>query len=136
MATVFLNEFTPPALEFLKVYGRAGLDDFLVLGTPQAPVIANVSPSQAVAIASSQPLSFDVTDDSGAFRRLLVALDFPALGVYELAHDGDGFAAKYVAQSFRQSISGGYRFTLLRQGGWPVGPTIRIFAIDPSGAEA
>lgn len=61
---------------------------------------------------------------------------FPATGVTELVHDGDAFRGFYAATSSRTMIGGGFRFTVLRSGGWPGAPTIQAFAIDHAGNEA
>ena len=36
----------------------------------------------------------------------------------------------------RTMIAGGFRYTVLRTGGWPGAPTIQTFAIDRAGNEA
>jgi hypothetical protein len=80
-------------------------------------------------------LQFDVTDDSGAFRRVIVCAVLD--GVTEVVHDGSTFLGNYAGGSCsRAAISGGFRFVVLRDGGWPASPTIRVFAIDQQGNEA
>lgn len=101
-----------------------------------APEVGNVSPTPGTPIEATTPISFDVTDDSGAFRRVLVAVIMGGSGVPELAYDGDAFLGPYVASSSRVVIPDGFRFTLQRSGGWPSSPTVRVFPIDLGGNEA
>ena len=102
------------------------------------PVVSNFSPDPndplLVNIINSTPLMFDVTDDSGFFRRILVEVIFPGV-VSELIHTGDGFTGLYIAGSTKASISGGFHFSCRRTGGWPYSPTIGVFAVDGSGLE-
>lgn len=100
-----------------------------------APITSNVQPTPGTPISSTTPVSVDVTDDQGAFRRVLVAVELD--GLTELAWDGDAWLGHYAGGgSERTPISGGFRFTVLRDGGWPSSPTLRVFAIDLSGNEA
>jgi hypothetical protein len=100
-----------------------------------SPTIGSIVPAPGTAIASTDPLQFDVTDNSGAFRRILIAVVLA--GVTELAHDGNSFLGNYAGGACsRTAISGGFRFVVLRDGGWPSSPTIRVFAVDQSGNEA
>ena len=98
-----------------------------------APAVSNVQPPAGTPIARNSPLFFDVTDDSGSFRRIIVTADFSS-GAVEVVHDGDGFARGYEA-GVRSVIPGGFRYRVQRAGGWPNGPTIRAVAIDPQGNE-
>ena len=105
--------------------------------TPVPPVVGNFAPATGTAIAATTLLSFDVTDDSGLFRRIIVAAQFPNLGIYEVIHEGVGFAPKYRgAGNLQVAITNGFRYTILREGGWPASPSITVFAIDQGGAEA
>lgn len=97
------------------------------------PVVSNLTPAPGTTILSTQAVSLDVTDDSGAFRRVIVTASFPS-GASEVVHDGDGFAG-YYAGSSRTLIAGGLRYTITRLGGWPGAPTIKVIAIDPTGTE-
>lgn len=110
---------------------------------PPAPVVDTVppevghfDPAPGTAIARTGSVAFDVTDDSGDFRRIFIVAYFPATGACEVVHDGDGFRGFYAARSSRTMITGGFRYTLLRSGGWPAAPTIQTFAIDRAGNEA
>lgn len=99
------------------------------------PTVANFAPAPGTPIARGAPIAFDVTDDSGTFRRIFVMAHFPRLGVTEVIHDGDGFRGPYAAASARAFIAYGFRYSVLRGGGWPDAPTILVHAIDASGNE-
>ena len=99
------------------------------------PVIANMTPTPGTLLQPTDPISFDVTDNTGLFRRVMVAVFFPSTGITELVHDGDGFLGFFATSSSRALIAGGFRFTLLRVGGWLSSPTVRVFPIDRSGNE-
>ena len=99
------------------------------------PAVGNFSPAAGTPITKTTSIAFDVTDESGAFRRIFVVAFFPDTGVSEVIHDGDGFRGFYSATSARQGIAGGFRYTVLRAGGWPAAPTIQTFATDLAGNE-
>lgn len=98
------------------------------------PTSSVVSPTVGTELAPTTPVVFDVVDDSGTFRRVIVALFYPATGITELVHDGDTFLGKFVSGA-RVMIANGFRYTVLPIGGWTSAPTIRIFAIDRTGKE-
>lgn len=103
--------------------------------TPTAPTISNVQPAAATAIASTDPVSFDITDPEGFVRILLVA-DFPLLGIREVIHDGTSFSPNYTGfGNARTAITNGFSYSVLRKGGWPVSPIIIPYAIDTTGQE-
>jgi hypothetical protein len=99
-----------------------------------APVVGNVTPAPGTLITRASPLAFDVTDDV-ALRRVIVCARFVD-GTYEVVHDGDAFAARYVSGSTRVAITSGLRYSIRRSGGWPSSPTIVPFPVDTSGNEA
>jgi len=99
------------------------------------PVVGNFSPAAGTPITKATSIAFDVTDGSGAFRRIFVVAFFSDTGVSEVIHDGDGFRGFYSATPARQAIAAGSRYTALRSGGWPAAPTIQTFAIDLAGNE-
>jgi hypothetical protein len=100
-----------------------------------APEVSNVSPAPGVAITAQTPVGLDVTDNAGALRRVLLGVLFTATGITELVHDGDAFVGPYQNASARDPIAGGFRYSLLRDGGWPSSPTVRVFAFDVAGNE-
>jgi len=101
-----------------------------------APVVGNFVPGSGTAISKTTPIAFDVTDDSGQFRRIFVMAFFAATGACEVIHDGDAFRGFYAANSSRRLIAGGFRYTVARTGGWPAAPSIQTFAMDATGNEA
>lgn len=95
-----------------------------------APTVALVSPADGSAIARTTPIVVDVTDAS-AFAAIFVWVVYPN-GSTDVVHDGEGFAAAF-GTSTRAGISGGYRYTLRRAGGWPAAPTVRVRPVDAAG---
>jgi hypothetical protein len=108
-----------------------GVDDDADAADATPPVVGEYDPAPGTKIGPTQPLSFSVTDDSGSFAAVLVAVAFPT-GVAELVHDNDGFLSPY-GTSVRAPITGGYRYTLRRSGGWPASPTVRTIPVDARG---
>ncbi|HVW29228.1 MAG TPA: hypothetical protein VHC69_27870 [Polyangiaceae bacterium] len=100
------------------------------------PVVGNFEPAPGTPIARMAPVSFDVTDDSGELRLIFIVAFFPSTGVTEVVHDGASFRGFYSARSSRMMIAGGFRYVVLRSGGWPAAPTIQTFALDRAGNEA
>ena len=98
----------------------------------EAPTIVNFDPPLGTILQATEAVSFDVLDNSGAFARIIVGVRFTD-GVEEIIHDGDSFTGFYALQSSRTVVSTGFRYSVLRQGGWPTAPTFRIFPIDASG---
>lgn len=105
-------------------------------GDQTPPVVSIVSPTPGTNISGVTPLVFDVTD-TGLFRRIIVRLKFTGQN-WEFIHDGDTFGPGYQADSTRTIISGGYRYSLRKDGGWPIGqvPRLTVYAIDTGGNEA
>ncbi len=100
------------------------------------PVIANVTPAEGTPLDAMQPVSFDITDDTGLFRRILVTVRYAATGQTEVVHDGDSFLGFYQLACSRNPITDGYHYSILRDGGWPSSPTLRVFGFDRGGNEA
>lgn len=124
----------------VPTHGVASVDydgvflDPLGEGDVTNPVVANFSPPAGSVLERNQAVSFDVTDDSGLFARVLVLAIFTT-GLWEVVHDGDAFSPAYVAASARSAIGSGYHFSVVRGGGWFADPTIRVIPIDASGNE-
>lgn len=108
-----------------------------VAATPDlaAPTVSLVSPPTIEELAPGSPLVFDVTDNIG-LRRVFVGVRLPLRGAEDVVHQGDRFAAGYAASSTRVAISGGWRYSVVRAGGWPENPTLDVYAIDTGGTEA
>lgn len=98
-----------------------------------APVVSNFSPPNGTVIERADPIFFDVTDNTGLFRRVIILVQQAAR--WEAAFDGDVFLAPYLS-SARINIAGGFRFTLRRDEEWTGPVTVQVHAIDRSGNEA
>jgi len=102
--------------------------------SPVPPVISNISPAPG-GIGKFTPITFDVTDEQNAFTRILLVASFPS-GIREVVYDGAGFGPQYTnGYNTTTSITNGYTFQILRNGGWAENPTITPFVIDQTGAE-
>ncbi len=93
-----------------------------------APVITLVSPAPGTQISRITPFVVDITD-TAAFG-YLVMVQMESGQVHEVAHDGTVFSSLYSAGSTVDAVSGGYRVTLRRQGGWVSAPTFTVRAYD------
>jgi hypothetical protein len=100
------------------------------------PVVSNFSPASGSTITKATKVSFDVTDDAGVFRRIIIVFSFAGVSIVEIVHDGQTFRGPYTNGSVRTPIDSGYHYVLGRIGGWPGSPTIEVYAIDTSGNEA
>lgn len=104
-------------------------------GDTGPPVVNNIVPAPGGTLGRQQVIQFDVTDDVG-LRRALPMVQFPGLGIWELVHNGDAFADQYQnAACQRFAITGGFRYQVLRTGGWPSAPVFRPFVYDTGGNE-
>lgn len=100
------------------------------------PAVANLSPTPGTALQKTQPVSLEVTD-VGGLRRVMVVASFPGLDLEEVVHNGTSWGPRYsLAPNARTAITNGYRFTVLRRGGWPAPPTLTAYAVDTAGNEA
>lgn len=120
------------------VYGDTVLSYVLnavpVGGEPDVspPTVTLISPPENTAIRRGQVITFEVTDVEGLSLFQVIA-QFPD-DSWEVVHDGTTFAPMYQNASASQTpITGGYRFTVLRNGGWHRAPTIDVKAADASG---
>jgi hypothetical protein len=116
-------------------FERVPVSPAVVVADTTPPVVSNFVPAVGTPVTAQQPVQFDVTDDSGQFRRINVHAVYGD-GVEEVVHNGDSFRGYYSTSSSRVIIAGGFRYTVLRAGGWPSTPRITIFAIDVAGNEA
>lgn len=119
-----------------RVYEVLALKTSFVTVNTTAPIFSNLSPAAGVPIEPTDPISFDVTDDEGLFRRIIIAVVDLENGLVELVHDGDAFMGFFIEESDRTVISGGIHYTILRRGGWD-GTSLEVkgWAIDPAGNE-
>ena len=99
-----------------------------------APVIDNFAPDEGVAIGRTDPIAFDVWDNSGQFAAVVVLARYLEEGACECAFNGISYEARYAAGSARVPIINGYRYTVRRTGGWLGTPLqLVIIAIDGLG---
>lgn len=98
------------------------------------PSVSDFSPAPGTPISVGSKVAFSVTDNLGAFSTVAVLALFPNLGIYEVVHDGTAFGPAYSANGIRQAIANGWRYTLLRDGGWPRDTLkIRLIVRDADG---
>lgn len=76
-------------------------------------------------------LIVDVTDVDGDLDEVWLLARF-ADGTYDVVHDGTAFAHRY-ADSTRQVVSGGFRYSVRRAGGWPSSFTFKARSFDLEG---
>jgi len=94
--------------------------------------ISVVSPPEGSVIGRTVPLVIDVTS-AIALRRVVISAVLGDNIIEEMVHNGIDFAGPYSTNS-RSAITDGYRYTLLRVGGWRASSvTLRILAIDTAG---
>lgn len=99
------------------------------------PTVTNFDPAAGTAIGRNAELSFDVQDNTGLFRRVVVMAELVGLQRTEVIHDGDGFLPPYLPSS-RVTVLNGFRYSARRTGGWPTDILVKVFAIDQGGNEA
>lgn len=101
----------------------------------QVPTIVNFSPADGSTITSDDYITFDTLDDHSL--RLTNVNVTHGDGTSEPIFDGYGFLYPYSASSTRTVITGGYRFTIYRTGGWPESTLmLRIDVVDAAGFQA
>lgn len=137
MADYFEIGGGPAALFFGS--NRAG-DAFFILiggaGAGAAPTVSYVSPTPGSSIDPTDPIVLDVTDVDTASLPGTFLFMRAVDGSQEVAWDGAAFSSNY-ATSTRVAIPDGFRYTLRRAGGWPIGGiTIRSNVIDDTGGFA
>ncbi len=102
-------------------------------GTPPTVTFVQPTPGQALPSTGST-IIVEVTDVDG-IAALCMLVEF-ASGAYEVIHDGTRFASRFAVGSTRNAIPNGYRFNLVRSGGWYEDVTIRVLAVDSGGGVA
>lgn len=95
------------------------------------PVVGNYSPAVGASVAAADPVFFDVTDDSGLFASIVIAIRQG--DVTEVVHDGTNFLSPYADLSSRSNIAGGYRYRIRRTGGWVDDVVQTAFVVDTAG---
>lgn len=94
------------------------------------PVISGFNPPAGTLIGKNQPITFEVTDEAN-LAAIAVFVSYPD-GTSEVVFDGTLFRSPFKT-STRVDISGGYRFTVRRTGGWKGNPTLEYLALDRGG---
>lgn len=94
----------------------------------QKPTITVVSPALGQPIPRNVAFVVDVTDDETVGSVLYA--EFEASRLSELIWKGDRFTFRYAKLSTRTPITGGWRYSLRREGGWPSAPTFGVVAWD------
>lgn len=108
----------------------------LPAGSSSPPQITVISPTVGSSISYYTPLVIEVTDDLSSFARIIIVADFGGgTPIRDVVHDGTSFGPAYDSASTRASITNGFRYSIVRNGGWPSSPTITPFAIDSDGGE-
>lgn len=106
----------------------AGVFDTQVVAVDTTPpVVALIEPADGGELDRFAAVVLEVTDET-ALGRVFVVARYPTLGVEEVVHQGDRFAALYTGASSRASIAGGYRYSVRRNGGWPAPPVLTVYA--------
>lgn len=131
-------EFAYVTPDGIDVFGYGELPD---ASTSMRPVVTLVSPAAGTPLHPTDTVIFDVTDADGAtFALVAFRLRFLSTGEREAVYDKDDPAGAWDARyagSTIASITGGYRLTLRRSGGWPAGGIgLLPRVVDPTGLVA
>jgi hypothetical protein len=102
-----------------------------------APTLWGLSPSVGSSLGRQQAISFNVSDNV-AMAALVILVEYPqqpnGVIVKEVVWDGSFEAGFRGGANTSSIISGGYHFSILRDGGWPASSvTIRAVGADTSG---
>ena len=105
------------------------------MSAPVVTIVTSLPPA-----TSSTPIVITVAGTASVgLRRAWLSAAFPGIVGDEVIHNGDRFGAFYSGgTNTRTSITNGYQFTLLRDGGWPVGAlplttSFNVSAVDTLG---
>ena len=86
-------------------------------------------------ISKTTPLVIDIYSSDVPLRRAWVAASYAGLAIDEVVHTSDRFGSAYQGSTNQRTIiTNGYRFTILRDGGWPGTPSVIVHAVDTLGA--
>lgn len=99
------------------------------MSNPVVTIVTSLPPTTA-----ATPIVVTVVGTMAvALRRAWISVAFPGIVGDEVVHNGDRFGANYTnSTNTRASITNGYQFTILRDGGWPPGalPVAASFTIN------
>ncbi len=126
--TIITEESVPTQL--VPAQGSGGGD-----GIP--PEVTYVDPPPGAQISADRSITIDVTDDTGGFAniQLRVRYETDPIMPTESIYGGDtlGEFESCYESSTVVTITNGFRFVLVRDGGWPSSPTFVASPIDGSG---
>lgn len=124
---------------YINVIGtESGIFPPTVTRVNQPPAISSLVPAPPANITTSTPIQFNVTDPQSNINRIVLVATFPTSKIKEVVFDGNGFGPMYTnGSNVQTAISGGYTFTILRDGGWILndGPVLTPFVLDIEGLE-
>jgi hypothetical protein len=101
-------------------------------GGPGIIIIDLITPIST--ISKSTPIIIDVYSTAVPLRRAWVNASYAGFLPDDMVHNSDRFGSAYQGSTnVRSNITNGYRFTLLRDGGWPGTPAITVHAVDSLG---
>jgi hypothetical protein len=104
-------------------------------GTP--PTISTPSPSTTSPLTRYQPVTLGVRDDVGLALVVVYASYAGQPNIWEIVHDNYSWGPSFVGSTNQKmTVDGGFDFILLRDGGWPGVPRIRVVAVNTSGLVA
>ncbi len=99
---------------------------------PGSIVVSLITPIST--ISKTTPIIIDVYSTTVPLRRAWVNASYAGLLQDDMVHNSDRFGSAYQGSTNqRAGITNGYRFTLLRDGGWPGTPSITVHAVDTLG---
>ena len=117
---------------------RGFLEPGAALEVPQGrEVVPNVRRLIDVCRTKGVPVIFTefVYSTAVPLRRAWVNASYAGFLPDDMVHNSDRFGSAYQGSTnVRSNITNGYRFTLLRDGGWPGTPAITVHAVDTLGA--
>lgn len=103
------------------------------VGPPGIIIIDLITP--IATISKTTPIIIDVYSTAVPLRRAWVNASYAGFLPDDMVHNSDRFGSAYQGSTnVRSNITNGYRFTLLRDGGWPGTPAITVHAVDTLGA--
>lgn len=118
-----------PSLRFLATVAPLLMDTI-------PPLVTLVSPVEGSVLQRNTPIVVDVVDPSGTLGfHVIFAKYRDVMGLHEVVFGGvwpelDG---TYLVN--RQAITGGFRYSFTRRGGWPSRPSIQVRATDLGSGE-
>jgi hypothetical protein len=155
---------TPPAFtelgngmyKFAKPIGTDPIGGLIDLGAPRdpqylkydaesgtstdtsGPVITNVTPAAGSQLASTRtPVTFDVTDVDPGVQLVVVKLAYQGSSLDHVVWDGSIFRTAWAARSTVETITDGFRFSILPAAGWTRNISqIDVTAIDGAGNQS